>query len=72
MDVGAALTAIGVVVSLLVFVVTAVWAVAQIKETTSNLALEIKHLATKITELSTAREDHEDRLRQLEFRSHSK
>lgn len=58
----AILVAIG---SMLVGVITVVWAVAQIKETTSNLGIEIRHLAKEITSLRDNDEDHEARIREL-------
>jgi cell division protein FtsB len=55
-------------VSLLAGVATVVWAVAQIKETTSNLAIQISHLAKEIATLSDRHEDHETRIRKIEQR----
>jgi hypothetical protein len=54
--------------SLLAGVATVVWAVAQIKETTSNLAIEIRHLSQAVVVLSERHEDHEIRIRSLEKR----
>jgi|GEM_PF-5214661 len=62
----AILVAVG---SMLVGVVTVVWAVAQIKETTSNLGVEIRHLAKEINSLRESEKDHEQRLRLLENKS---
>lgn len=64
----AVLVAIG---SLLVGVATIVWAVAQIKETTSNLAIEIRHLAQEITGLRGDVGDHETRIRAMEQKHRS-
>jgi prefoldin subunit 5 len=61
------MTAVGLSISLIVIVGTVVWAVAQIKETTSNLSLEIKHLAESVTKLNDGHDDHEERIRRIEY-----
>jgi hypothetical protein len=61
-----ALTLAGGLITLVTFVSTAVWTVAQIKEVTSNLKLEVRHLAKEISNLSVTRDDHEGRLRAIE------
>jgi Ca2+/Na+ antiporter len=56
--------------SLLAGVATVVWAVAQIKETTSNLGLEIRHLSQAVLAIGKSLEDHEMRIRRIEQRQH--
>jgi Ca2+/Na+ antiporter len=56
--------------SLLAGVATVVWAVAQIKETTSNLGLEIRHLSQTVAAIGKSLEDHEARIRKIEQGHH--
>lgn len=58
-------------VTLTTFVATAVWAVAQVKEATSTLRVEINHLAKGVDRLNSSLEDHELRLRTLESSRHT-
>lgn len=61
------------VLSLVALVSTAVWCVAAIKSTTTNLQLEIKHLAVEVARMGESQSsiverltDHEIRMRMLE------
>lgn len=63
----------GWLLSLVALVSTAVWCVAAIQSTTSNLQLEIKHLAVEVSKMSETQAkvenkltDHEIRMRMLE------
>lgn len=61
--------AVGIISAAIVvicFVATTVWAVAQVKETTSTLSIEIRHLREKIGDVMDSHKDHEDRLRKIE------
>jgi hypothetical protein len=67
------ISATGWLVSIVALVGTAVWCVAAIQSTTSNLQVEIKHLAVEVAKMgefqSTIIEkmtDHEIRMRMLE------
>jgi len=61
---------VGAIVGCVCFIATTVWAVAQIKETTSSLSIEIKHLREKIGEIVDDYKDHETRIRQIEQSRH--
>lgn len=65
-----ALLICGAVITLASFVATIVWAVAQVKETTSTLAIEIRHLREKIGDMAIDSKDHELRLRKIESSQH--
>jgi hypothetical protein len=62
------LSASGVLLTLITMVAVVVWAVAQIKETTSNLGSEIKHLAEKVSGIHLVQDDHENRIRYIEHK----
>jgi len=61
---------IGAILGVICFIATTVWAVAQIKETTSSLSIEIKHLREKIGEIVDDYKDHETRIRRMERSRH--
>jgi phage-related minor tail protein len=52
--------------SLVTGVVTVVWAIAQIKETTGRLGVHIQHLADEIKSIRDGHKDHEERIRRIE------
>lgn len=60
------LTILGSLITLVTFVAIIVWAVAQIKETTSNLTIEIHNLSKSIDKMSDDFEDMDKRLRLIE------
>ena len=60
------LSIVGGLITLIIFVATAVWVVAQIKETTSNLGLKIENLGKSIDKLSEDYELIDGRVRALE------
>jgi hypothetical protein len=69
----------GWVLSLVALVSTAVWCVAAIRSTTTNLQIEIQHLAVEVGRMGNWREnadkqltDHEIRMRMLEQTSKQK
>lgn len=57
---------IGGLVTLVTFVATSVWVVAQIDKTTSNLGLKIENLGKSIDKLSEDYELMDSRVRNLE------
>jgi uncharacterized membrane protein len=61
-----AFTLITGVIGLVTFVATSVWAVAQVKETTASLGIQIKNLGKSIDKLGLDVDDMEKRLRDLE------
>jgi hypothetical protein len=57
---------IGGLLSLVAFVSTVVWAVAQVKETTSNLGIKIENLGRSIDQLVEDYDRIDERVRSLE------
>ena len=57
---------IGGLLSLVAFVSTVVWAVAQVKETTSNLGIKIETLGRSIDQLVEDYDRIDERVRSLE------
>jgi hypothetical protein len=62
----AVLAIIGGLVTLVTIVAAAVWAVAQIKEATSNLAIEIRNLSRAVDKMADDFDDMDRRLRMVE------
>jgi hypothetical protein len=57
---------IGGLLSMAAFVSTVVWAVAQVKETTSNLGIKIENLGRSIDQLVEDYDRIDERVRSLE------
>jgi hypothetical protein len=60
------LTILGGLITLVTFVAITVWAVAQIKETTSNLTIEIRNLSKAVDKMAGDFDDMDRRLRLIE------
>ena len=61
-----AFTLVTGVIGMITFVATSVWAVAQVKETTSNLAIKIETLSHTIEKMDVKFEAFDRRLVQIE------
>lgn len=59
-------TIVTAVIGMITFVSTSVWAVAQVKETTSNLGIKIENLAKTIDKMATEFDSMKDRLAAIE------